>query len=135
MTQNPANPMQLPLGVDYRATVDAAGQKLLVTVAEAIGSSGKQWDDFANNIGVDPGQLSRALSGRGVHFSVRWLPAIIWRDTEHRIVKHLCAMAGGAFVERPRLTAEEKVALLEKTLRDSGPYGEAVLRAAYGEAP
>jgi len=133
MTQPPVNTEQMPLAVDYRATIEAAGLKLLQVVAEAVGASGKQGDDFAADLGVDPGQLSRALAGRGTHFAVKWLPAVVWRDRSRILIRHLCALAGGTFVEVPKLTPEQRLEMLEKTLRESGPFGEAVLKAAYGE--
>jgi hypothetical protein len=127
------NPEQLPLGTVVREAFGSAGDKLLTVIGEAVGASGKVTDDLATDLAVDPGQFSRALRGRGIHFSVRWLPAIIYRDRERILVRHLCHLAGGEFVERPRLTPEQRLERLEKTLREAGTFGDAVLRAAYGE--
>lgn len=124
---------QLPLGAIVQDAFGSAGDKLLASIAEAVGASGKVTDDLAVDLSVDPGQFSRALRGKGTHFSVRWLPAILYRDKARIVIRYLCHLCGGEFVEKPRLSPEQKLERLEKTLRDSGAVGDSIIRAAYGE--
>lgn len=134
--QDPCEPMnaeQLPLGNVVQNAFGSAGEKFLRGIAEAVGAAGKVTDDLAADLGVDPGQFSRAMHSKGTHFSVKWLPAILYRDRARIVIRHLAHLCGGEFVERPRLKPEEKLALLEKTRRDAGLVGEAVIRQAYGE--
>jgi hypothetical protein len=124
---------QLPLGTVVRDTFGAAGDRLLIAIAESVGASGKVTDDLATDLGVDPGQFSRALRGRGIHFSARWLPAILYRDRARILIRHLCTLCGGEFVERPAFTPEQELANLKRVLGESGAVGDAILRAARGE--
>jgi hypothetical protein len=134
MAKETPSPEQLPLGHVVQDAFGSAGERLMRTIAEAVGASGKVADDLAVDLGVDPAQFSRALRGKGgAHFSARWLPAIVYRDRERILIRHLCRLAGGEFVERPKFTPEQRLELLEKVLHDAGPFGEAVLRAAFGE--
>lgn len=135
MSQEVLQEQQIPLGSVVRDAFGKAGDQLLVVLRDALAGQGKQGDDLAVDLGVDPGQLSRALHGRGAHFSLRWLPAALYRDRSRELICHLCRLAGGDFVERPELTPEQELAALKHVLQEAGPVGEAILRAARGERP
>ncbi len=124
----------LPLGFDFRSTVEGAGARLLAIVSHTIDAAGKRGDDFAAELGLDPAQLSRALNGRGAHFSVRWLPAVLWRDKQRHLIRHLCALAGGDFVPRPAMTREQRaLAVLAFLEEHGGELGQDAIRRALGE--
>ena len=124
----------LPLGFDFRATVEGTGQRILATIEQTIDDGGKRGDDFAAELGLDPGQLSRALHGRGAHFSVRWLPAVLWRDRSHRVVSLLAPIAGGEYVHRPVRSREEENEALRRYIEvHLGDLGQDVLRKALGD--
>lgn len=125
-------PEQLPLGTVVRDAFGTAGDRLLQVIAEAVGASGKVTDDLAAELNVDPGQFSRAIRGRGIHFSVRWLPAILYRDRTRILIRHLCALCGGEFIEKPELTPEQELAALKRVLSEAGPVGDAIMRTARG---
>lgn len=133
MTEKSPTPEQLPLGHVVRDTFGSAGDRLLVVIAEAVGAAGKVADDLAEDLGVDPGQFSRALRGRGIHFSARWLPAILYRDRSRILIRHLCNLCGGEFVEKPALTPEQELANIKRVLAEAGPVGDAIMRQARGE--
>jgi hypothetical protein len=125
---------QLELGVAVRSALDDRWRALLGVLRGAVGAiDAKQGLDIAAECGVDPGQFSRALHGKGANFSLRWLIVVLWRDRSHSVIGFLCRLCGGEFVAKPRLTPEERIERLEQTLREAGAFGEAVLRAAYGE--
>lgn len=128
-----AEPEQLPLGHVVQDAFGSAGDRLLRAIGEAVGASGKVTDDLATDLGVDPAQFSRALHGKGAHFSTRWLPAVLYRDRARILIRHLCFMCGGDFVERPSLTPEQELGNLKRVLAESGAVGDAILRAARGE--
>lgn len=135
MGQEVLQAQQLPLGAVVRDTFSEAGDRLLQVLRDALAGQGKQGDDLAADLGVDPGQLSRALHGRGAHFSLRWLPGALYRDRSHAIIRHLCHLSGGEFVPKPELTPEQELSNLKAVLLEAGPVGEAILRAARGERP
>ena len=124
----------LPLGFDFRSTVEGTGIRVLAAIADAIDASGKRGDDFAADLDIDAAQLSRALNGRGAHFSARWLPAVLWRDRDHRVIKLLCAIAGGEFEPKPRRSRQEENELLRRYVEEHlGSMGVDVVRKALGE--
>jgi hypothetical protein len=129
-------PEQLELGQDYASQVDAAGVKILSAIAAAIDASGKRGDGFAEQLRLDPAQLSRALNGRGAHFSVRWLPAVLWGDPEHRVIRRLAAMAGGEFVPKPKRTREDENEAVRVYLeKRAGEVGRGLITQALEDAP
>jgi hypothetical protein len=129
-----ARPEQAELGFDFKSQADGAGEVLLRAVAEAIDASGKRGDGFAADLEIDPGQLSRALRGRGAHFSMRWLPAVLWRDTDRRVIRLLARMAGGEFVLKPRRSRDEENDLIRRYVEDHmGEHGQEVILRALGD--
>ncbi len=129
-------PEQPELGFDFKSRVDGAAAVLLGKIGRAIDACGKRGDGFAADLELDPAQLSRALNGRGAHFSVRWLPAVLWRDHDHQVIRFLAQMAGGEFVPKPKRTREdENEALRQYVEEHMGEHGVDVLRHALGEEP
>jgi hypothetical protein len=124
---------QLELGVAVRSALDDRLRALLGVLRGAIGAlDAKQGLDIAEECGADPGQFSRALHGKA-NFSLRWLIVVLWRDRSRAVISLLCRLCGGEFVQRPRLTPEQRLERIEEALRGAGAFGEAVLRAAYGD--
>lgn len=131
-----APPEQLEVGFDFKSQVDGSGLILLRAVAESIDVCGKRGDGFAADLGLDPAQLSRALHGRGAHFSIRWLPAVLWRDHDHRVVNLIASMAGGVFVPKPKRSREdENEAVRQYVEKRMGDVGLDVLAKALGGEP
>lgn len=135
-------PVQLGLREGV-AAVDAVpetyanlGRSLLAVVRDVVHASGKQCDDFAVDLGVDPGQFSRALNDRGANFSLLWLAGVMAKDPGHLIAHKVASLARGAFVPAPDLSDAQKLALLEAKVRDEfGKSGERAIVEAYGSAP
>lgn len=126
----------LPLGLDFRRAVEAEGRRILATIAEVVDASGKRGDDFAAALDLDPGQLSRALHGRGAHFSVLWLPAVHWRDREHKLIRVEAGMAGMVVSPKPKRSREEENEAVRRYVEERlGDLGSDVLRKALGEDP
>ncbi len=130
-------PVQPELGFDFKSQVDGAALVLLDKIARAIDASGKRGDGFAADLDLDPAQLSRALRSRGAHFSVRWLPAVLWRDRDHTVVRFLAAMAGGEFIPKPKRTREDENEALRRYVEERmGDHGLDVIKHALGsDAP
>ncbi len=127
-------PEQLEVSFDFRSQVDGASRVLLEKIARAIDATGKRGDGFAEDLEIAPAQLSRALNGRGAHFSVAWLPAVLWRDQEREVIRFLCRMAGGEFTPKPKRTREDENELIRRYVEERmGDHGLDVLRHALGE--
>lgn len=127
-------PAQPELGFDFKSQVDGAAAVLLDKITRSIDSSGKRGDGFAADLDLDPAQLSRALRSRGAHFSVRWLPAVLWRDRDHTVIRFLAAMAGGEFVPKPKRTREDENEAVRRYVEERmGDHGLDVLKHALGD--
>jgi hypothetical protein len=127
-------PEQPELGYDFRSQVEGAAQRLLEKVAAAIDESGKRGDGFAEDLNINPAQLSRALNSRGAHFSLQWLPAVLWRDRNHTVINFLARMAGGEFLPKPVRSREDENEAIRRYLESKGgEVGLDTIRRALGE--
>lgn len=120
--------------------IDRVRQSLETAAAEiraecrAIAKRTKQGDVLARTVGMDPGNLSKALRGDTYKLDLSALPALFVVDEEGTLIRLLCRMNRGEFTPAPEVTPEQRLESLRRACRLSGAAGEAILRAA-GEEP
>lgn len=125
--------VKLALAYDTRDIIAREGNDLRLTAVEVAHRAEKQGLVLAAQVGVDPGQFSRALYGRGNHFDLAWLPALLHADSERLLLSKAAGFVGCEVQPRRELTVEEKLDRLQRECRHSGAAGEAILQRALGE--
>lgn len=126
---------QLCLGTAVRSALDERVAKFLGLARSVVAALEKrQGLDLAAEAGKDPAEFSRALHGK-VALGVKPLLVLLWRDKTRALIQFLCAACGGDFVERPKETPEQRLALYEKRLSELAKTetGAAIARAIRGE--
>lgn len=120
---------QLPISESVRHLLREQGKKLLFTARSVILEEVKQSDDFAQLVGVKPGQMSAALNDNGYHFGLTWVPGLLYVDKRHRFLVHQAKLSGCRVLE-DELTDAEYRARMDAALRRAGAAGEAIRRDA-----
>jgi hypothetical protein len=78
--------------------------------------------------------VTRAFDVEDPSSALRCLAALLLLDSDRVWLRGVCRLFGGDFVERPKLTKEQKYDLLIETLHRHGKPGEAYITEAFGEA-
>ncbi len=126
---------QLCLGTAVRSALEERASAFLALARTVVAKlEGKQGLDLAAEAGKDPAEFSRALHGK-VALSVKSLLVLLWRDRSRSLIQFLCAVCGGDFVERPKQTPEQRLALYEARLTElaKSQAGAAIAAAIRGE--
>jgi hypothetical protein len=116
-----------------RAALDHAGKDLRAALRQ-VAKKTKQGEALARAADLDPGNFSRALAGER-HLDVGTLPAFFAEDQDRQVIQLLCRLCGGKFTPDPEVTPEQRVENLLRACRQSGPAGDAILKAAGEVSP
>lgn len=128
-----ADQLGLPIVDRVRQSLDHAASEIRGE-CRAIAKRTKQGDVLARAIGMDPGNLSKALRGDTYKLDLGVLPALFVVDEEGGLIRLLCRLNRGQFTPDPEVTPEQRLEALRRACHLSGAAGEAILRAA-GEDP
>ncbi len=80
-----------------------------------------------------PSGLAHELAERDYREAkARLLVLAVMRDKTRTIIKWLCRLAGGRFVQDSPLTPEEELRRIRESLAKAGPAGQAILEDALG---
>lgn len=118
---------QLALRLDYRSLWDEL-RRLLREVVDQVGVK-----QVAYDLDLSPSQLLHALDERERHHvHAEWLPYLIVKAADDRIVEFVCALRGLEPTESKPLAADEELAnLKEEVSKNFGPaIASALLTAA-----
>jgi len=129
------NVEQLSLGTAVRSALDERVVAFLGLARTVVAKAeGKQGLDLAAEAGKDPAEFSRALHGK-VALGVKSLLVLLWRDRSHVLIQFLCCVCGGDFVERPKQTPEQRLAMYEARLAElaKSEAGAAIAAAIRGD--
>ena len=123
----------LPIIDRVRQFLDHAADEIR-SECRAIAKRTKQGDVLAHTVGMDPGNLSKALRGDTYKLDLGALPALFVVDEEGTLIRLLCRLNRGQFTPDPEVTPEQRLESLRRACHQSGAAGDAILRAA-GEEP
>lgn len=125
---------QFTLGsADSKCTV--AASRMAALVKEAQRASDFTLGTVAHLSGKETPYVSKCLDPDEPHSALRMLAAVIYLDKARTWLRGVAAMAGCDLVERPRLTAEQKLERLTDALKRHGKLGEALLAEALEDTP
>jgi hypothetical protein len=110
----------LPIQDRVRKPLDAAAVEIRAA-CRAIARRTKQGEVLARAARMDPGNFSKALDGKVYKLDVDTLPAFFFVDEERVLIQLLCRLCGGVFVERPKLSVEERFDLYRKAVESAAP--------------
>ncbi len=134
--ENPSRPLaegpQMELGrADDRCRVGAS--RMAAFAHDSVNLAGVTLGTVGGLIGKDAVAAHRAFDVQDPCSAFRLLAALLLLDKNRLWLSGVCRMFGGEFVERPRLTKEQKYELVVAKLREMGRVGQAVLDEALGE--
>jgi hypothetical protein len=112
-TTRPDTDAQLPLALTVsgvqQATHRETGRRVRLLISQALEANKLSRIDMAEETGIDPSQLTRALDGDGANLPPAILGFLLARDRKRAFVAGLAAMVGCDLVERrPDLAAENR---------------------------
>lgn len=126
--------ISLSLRDEMRAPLARNGESILAACRELVRAAGKL-DVVADDAGMDPAQLSRALNGKGYNLGVHLLPVFFRHDRDRGLIRALCRMCGGRFIEEPRLSPEQELAAWKRELEKESPTLADVIRRRVDNEP
>jgi hypothetical protein len=112
--------IELPVDDQVRAPFARLGEEILAACRDLVRGAGKL-EVVAEDARMDPPQLSRALNARGYNLGVHVLPVLFRHDRERVLIRLLCRMCGGRFVEEPRLTPEQRLEIYRRAVEEAAP--------------
>lgn len=125
---------QLAFSLDHRGYFQQATDELFDAMAESIDFVTLK--EAAYQLDVKGSLLSHTLAGRNSHHPrAAWLPYLVHVAPNNRIPELLAGLRGLSVTEPPRMTPEQKLAALEKSLGETlSPEMRAVIYAKAGVA-
>jgi hypothetical protein len=136
----PANPFSSGLTDDDQFLLGAADERCRVGASRMAGLSkeaqrvnGFTLGTVAALAGKDTPYASKALDVEHPSLVLQLVAAIILLDKERVFLRGLARLAGGEYVDRPRLTPEQERDRLLETLRRHGSVGAAFIAEAFPE--
>lgn len=101
-------PRQLPLEWSVRDQANQAWEQTAPLLKNIVDK--KTLKEFAYAVDEQPSVVSHSLAERYSHSPrARWLVYAIMVDESKRLIRFLCELAGGHFVERPTMSPEEEM--------------------------
>lgn len=96
----------------------------------------KTLKEVAYALDEQPSGLAHELAERDYREpKARLLVLAVMRDKSRAIIRWLCRLAGGRFVEDSPLTPEEELRRIRESLAKAGPAGQAIIDDALGTRP
>jgi hypothetical protein len=100
-------------------------------VQQAQRDNGFTLSTLGGMIDKDAPTASRAFDKENPHTVLRLIAGVILLDKTHTWLRGVCRLAGGEYVERPKLTKEQRYDLLMQTLERHGEIGKAFIRETF----
>ena len=122
----------LPIHDRVRKPLEAAATEIRAA-CRLIAKRTKQGEILARAARMDPGNFSKALDGKIYKLDLDTLPAFFFVDEERSLIQLLCHLCGGAFIERPRLSVEERFELYRKSVEAAAPAVAEIARRSLDE--
>ena len=116
---------------DERCRVGAS--RIGALLKEAQRASGFTLSTLGGMVGKDAPCASRAFDVENPHTVVELLCAAFLLDKSRTLIRGINRMLGGEFVERPKLTPEQKFERLAAAVRRMGKAGDQFIAEALGE--
>jgi hypothetical protein len=126
---NPTMAKQADLFEDSRTARERRTQELVAAMGEA--ADALTIKELAFFLGLSPATVANTLSCRDRKAPpLSYVMALVDLDPEHRLLRWLADQVGCDVVPRRKLTPEEELDALKRTLRSQGPVGKAIARQA-----
>jgi hypothetical protein len=136
----PSNPCGTALVEDDQFLLGSADQRVLLAASrlaalmhQAAKDNGFSFGTLGGLIEKDASAVSRAFDPDDPSTGLKLIAGLLLLDRSHSWLTGACRLTGGEYVERPRLTPEQKLERLTATCRRHGRLGAALIEEALGE--
>lgn len=123
---------QFVLGTTDQRIILAAS-RLAALMHKAAKDNGFSFGTLGGLIEKDASAVSRAFDPDNPPTALQLLAGLLLLDRTHSWLGGACRLTGGEYVDRPRLTPEQKLERLTQACRRHGRLGEALISEAFGD--